>query len=251
MLDNLRVVLVRGKYPENVGSAARAMANMGCRDLVLVAPQLYDAAKAAPLATVHAKHILDGARMHDTLAAAVAECHLVLGTTARTGGWRKGILTPDKAGAEVAAALAQGRRVGLVFGPEDKGLENHETSLCTRLVTIPTAPELTSLNLSQAVVILLYECFRAARVAPFIPAGPPDERFITHAEQQTLLDAMQRTLIAVDYLRPDNPDYWMLPLKRFLARFSLKRNEFNLLMGICRQISRLAAGRDAKASHDN
>lgn len=241
ILSRLSVVLVRSKFPENVGSAARACANFGCRSLHLVTPQSYDPAKAEPLATVHAKHLLDGAGMHPSLEAAVADAHAVYGTTARTGGWRRHVLSAPQAGAEIAAHLAGGRRVALVFGSEDKGLENAETSLCTGLVNIATAPELTSLNLAQAVLLLLYECHNHVRsvVHSGVRQGE-SERFITHAERQTLLAALQRALLAIGYLQADNPDYWMLPVKRFLDRQNLKRHEFNHLMGVCRQVEWMA-----------
>ena len=162
LLANLNLVLVRPKFPENVGSAARACANFGCQRISLVAPQHYDPDKARPLATVHAAHLLDNAALHGGMASAVADAHAVYGTTARTGGWRRQILDADAAGAEIADHLANGRRVALVFGPEDTGLENAETSLCTGLCTIATAG-LSSLNLAQAALLLLYECHRHAR----------------------------------------------------------------------------------------
>jgi tRNA/rRNA methyltransferase len=226
--------MVRPRFPENVGMLARACANMGVADLRLVAPRGYDPDKAAPLATVHARHILDAARFFDTLAEALADVHAAYGTTARTGGWRQGLLTPDKAGVEVRERLADGQSAALVLGPEDKGLTNDETRICTRLVTIPTAGELSSLNVAQAGMVLLYECFRAGLSAPAASA-PSEERFITHAEHETLLAAMQEALLAIDFLKPDNPDYWLLPMRRFLARTRLKRHEFNQLMGVCRQ----------------
>ena len=105
----------------------------------------------------------------------------------------------------------------------------------------------TSLNLSQAVLILLYECFRRSLATPFEPAGPPPERACTVGEVQTLFEAMREALLAAHFLHQDNPDYWMLPLKRFFARIRLARHEFNLLMGICRQVGWLA-GRAAAAS---
>ncbi|MGE4552119.1 MAG: RNA methyltransferase [Desulfovibrionaceae bacterium] len=240
MLERLSVVLVRTKYPENIGSAARACLNMGVSDLVLVDPQNLNLDKALPLATVHAKSILEGARLARDLDDGLAGAQLAIGTTARTGGWRKGIMSPEKAAEVVCERLAAGDRVALVFGPEDKGLTNEETGRCTSLCCIPTARAGTSLNLAQAVLLLLYECFRRSLATEFRPAGPPPERACTVAEVATLQGAMRQALLAAHFLRKDNPDYWMLPLKRFMARIRLARHEFNLLMGICRQITWLA-----------
>ncbi len=246
MLDSLRVVLVRTKFPENIGMVARACANMGCSDLVLVDPRGLDMEKALPLATVHARHILDSARVVDTLAEALADAHLAVGATARTGGWRKGVATPVAAGQAVAAELARGRRVALVFGSEDKGLENEEVMLCQQVVTIPTAGALTSLNLAQATLILLYECFRHGREAAGMPVEPT-ERPATHAEQEALMSVIKTTLADIDFLKPENQDYWLLPMRRFLAKLDLRRSEFDMLMGICRQV-RWAVGKDRKGS---
>jgi len=240
-LQELRVVLFRPKYAENVGSVARAMLNMGASRLALVDPQGYDLDRAAPLATVHARHILENASIVPTLAEALAGTSLVIGATARTGGWRKGLLTPAKAAPEVLSRLHEGGGAALVFGPEDRGLTNEETSLCDQLVMIPASPDCASLNLSQAVLILLYECYQLALTRPFEPSGPPTERDASFEERQALFSNMREALLAIDFLKDQNAEYWMLPVRRFFSRFRLRRNEFNLLMGICRQVRSVAA----------
>ncbi|MEZ7198364.1 RNA methyltransferase [Pseudodesulfovibrio karagichevae] len=236
MLDKLVVVLFRPKYPENIGSVARACLNMGVSELVVVDPYNFNMDKALPLATAHARHILESARIVDTLEQAVDGCTAVFGTTARTGGWRKGIMSPDTLAGVVDERLRTGGRVAVVFGPEDKGLTNEETSICSGLVTIPTSREGTSLNLAQAVVVVLYECFKRSLAEPFTPDGPPEERPTTVKEQEALFSNLQETLLSIDFLKDDNPDYWMLPVRRFFSKINLKRNEFNLLMGVCRQV---------------
>jgi tRNA/rRNA methyltransferase len=242
-LTSLDIVLFRPKYPENIGSVARAMLNMGASSLILVDPQGFDLEKAAPLATFHALPILEAARSVPDLRTALAGTALAIGTTARTGGWRKGLLSPAGAAAQhVLPRLAEGGRVALVFGPEDRGLTNEETSLCDHLVMIPASPECTSLNLSQAVLILLYECFQRSLEAPFEPKGPPSERDATFEERDALFANIQAALAEIGFLKDQNQDYWMLPVRRFFGRFRLRRNEFNLLMGVCRQV-RWVAGR--------
>lgn len=236
MLDNLAVILFRPKYPENIGSVARACLNMGVTNLIIVDPYNFDMEKALPLATAHAKHVLEGARIVKTLPEAVEGFTSVYGTTARTGGWRKGLMTPASMANVVDERLRSGGKVAIVFGPEDTGLTNEETSFCSGLLTIPTCHEVTSLNLSQAVVVVLYECFLRSLDTPFVPPGPPDERPATVQEQEVLFANIQESLLAIDFLKEDNPDYWMLPFRRFFTKISLKRNEFNLLMGVCRQV---------------
>lgn len=236
MLDDLAVVLFRPKFSENVGSTARACLNMGVENLILVDPYKFDMDKALPLATAHARHVLEGARIVETLAEAVEGFTAVYGTTARTGGWRKGIMTPGTMAGVVNDRLRSGGKVAIVFGPEDRGLTNEETSICSGLMTIPTSRECTSLNLSQAVVVVLYECFKKSLDKPFVPDGPPEERATTMQEQEALFSNLQESLLAIDFLKDDNPDYWMLPVRRFFTKINLRRNEFNLLMGVCRQI---------------
>jgi len=236
MLEELRVILFRPKYSENIGSVARACLNMGVSDLVVVDPYNFNMGKALPLATAHARHVLESASIVDSLAQAVEGCTAVYGTTARTGGWRKGVMNPDTLAGVVDERLRDGGKVAIVFGPEDKGLTNEETSICSGLMTIPTSREGTSLNLAQAVVVVLYECFKRSLDTPFVPDGPPEKRPATVQEQETMFLNLQKTLLAIDFLKDDNPDYWMLPVRRFFSKINLKRNEFNLLMGVCRQV---------------
>jgi len=244
MLDNLTVVLVRPKYPENIGSIARACLNFGCRDLVLVNPQNFDLEKALPLATAHASHILYEARVLPDLKKALAGHAHVYAATARTGGWRKGLLSAKQAGQEIAAHLASGSGTALVFGPENTGLTNEEIEPADRLVTIPTTPESKSLNMAHAALVLLYECFVNTLSGRFAAPGPPESPPATHEERELLIKTMQKALLTIDFLKQDNPDYWMLPFRRFLGRIGLGRNEFNLLMGVCRQILWMAGKKD-------
>lgn len=236
-LHGLAVVLVRPQIAENVGSVARACANMGCRELVLVAPEHYDAARAEALATSKGREVLAAARFENDVPAALAPYAFVMGTTARTGGWRKSLLAPEHAAARVVERLSQGARAALVFGPEDAGLANEDTRLCGALATIPTSRMATSLNLSQAALLLLYECFKASKAVPFAAKDPPHSRPTNHGEREALYAALKDMLAAVDFLKDDNVEYWMLPVRRFMERVGLKRSEFNLLMGFCRQVN--------------
>ena len=236
MLDTLSVVLFRPKFSENVGSAARACANMGISRLVVVDPHHFDMERARVLATSKGGLVLDAMRVTETLDDAVARAETVYGTTARLGGWRTGIVSPERAAPEICATLAGGGEVALVFGPEDAGLSNQETMLCSRLINIPTAEEATSLNLAQAVLVVCYEIFKASLPLKEKKATPAGARPITHAEREALFAALAETLLAIDFLKPDNPDYWMLPVRRFVERVGLKRQEGNMLMGVCRQV---------------
>ncbi len=240
LFPNLTVILCRPKLSENIGSVARVCANMGCPNLSLAAPGSYSPQAGRSLATAQGKGILEHMQIHPDVHSALAPMHRVYATTARTGGWRKRVLLPGQAADRITNELESGLRVALLFGPEDMGLANAEIEQCSELVSIPTDPGAWSLNLSHAVLILLYECLQRR------PAGlkrrlPLDrEEATTQAELRLLFDTMQDTLQSIDFLHEQNADYFMMPLRRFLGRLHLKRYEYNLLMGICRQVQWLA-----------
>jgi tRNA/rRNA methyltransferase len=148
------IVLVRPQLGENIGKAARAMLNFGLTELRLVAPRdgwpNPDAGPAAAGADV----VLEGARVYDTLAEAVADCAHVYATTVRKRGVTKPVVTPEQAAAEIHRAVG---RSAVVFGPERSGLETEEVALCRTILTVPINPEFASLNLAQAVILVAYE----------------------------------------------------------------------------------------------
>lgn len=266
LLQGLDVVLVQTRFPENIGMAARACVNMGCEHISLVEPERWLRNKASPLATPKGQALLDGITIHDSLAEAVADSALVIGTTARRGGWRQAMLSPERCAAEVAACLRQGGRVSLVFGPEDRGLDNAAITQCHRLVCIPTDPAASSLNLAQAVLIVLYACAAAMReagrseagaaaggephgprnvpqpepIAPASLAGKEDGHgpLASAADQERLMAALREMLLRIDYLHGDNPDYFLMPWRRLFGRARLRRHEYDALMGMCRQVRR-------------
>ncbi|WP_337441549.1 RNA methyltransferase [Desulfovibrio sp.] len=220
-LDLLQVVLVQTRFPENIGMAARACVNMGSHSIRLVAPERWDREKARPLATPKGQGVLDDVQVLPDVSAAVADCSLVIGTTARTGGWRRSLLSPEQAAGEVAQALERGEKVAIVFGPEDRGLDNDAIQHCQRLVTIPTNPEASSLNLAQS---------------EKAPAEGGSGRVISSADYERLLDNLKDMLLRLDCLHGDNPDYFLMPWRRLLARAQVRRHEYDALMGLCRQV---------------
>jgi len=257
MLHNLSVILVRTRFPENIGMVARAMANMGASSLILVQPERWDREKAASLATPQGIVLLDSALVEASLERALSPFTVAFGTTARTGGWRTNVLSPEKAAGELRAVAREEGRAALVFGSEDRGLSNDEVELCTRLVTIPTAMDHASLNLAQAVLVMLYECMKADMALAFDaqgtlgtiggrgwsrPARSTDSRRATLEEERLLLATLQETLTAVEHLPKDNPGWFMQPMRRFLRKSRLRRHEFDMLMGICRQVRHKLGG---------
>jgi tRNA/rRNA methyltransferase len=240
LFPNLTILLSRPKLSENIGSVARVCANLGCPNLSLAAPRAFNPDTARNLATSQGEQILNQVSIHSGLHTALAPMHRVYATTARTGGWRKRVLLPDQAAAQIVDELESGQKVALLFGPEDKGLTNAEIEQCSELVSIPTAPHAWSLNLSHAVLILLYECFKhkPAGLKRRLPKDSGD--MTTQSELRLLFETMQDALERIDFLHEQNTDYFMMPLRRFLGRLHLRRYEYKLLMGICRQVQWMA-----------
>lgn len=229
-LSNMRIVLVEPLYGGNIGAACRAMANMGFSDLALVAPRAPDMNEARMMAC-HAGHVLDARKEYDTLAGAVADCGAVMGTTARRGLYRQHARAPRE-WAERALEAADSGRVALVFGREDKGLTNEELALCTHIVQIPTAPECSSLNIAQAVLICCYEIFVA--FGTFVPQTEksPDA---PSALRERMFEIWRDSLLEIGFMRGDKADHMMMGVRRILSRGRLTVDDVNIMMGIARQ----------------
>lgn len=179
------VVLVRPQLAVNIGMCARAMANFGLSDLRLVSPRegwprSGVLRKGAHAAAAGAVHLLEAAKLYESIEAAVADLHFVWATTARERGQHKRVLLPAEAMPECARAMAAGERHGILFGPERTGLDNDEVASADAILTFPVNPAYASLNLAQAVLLTGYEYMRAATgaVAPFecAPRSPPAPR---------------------------------------------------------------------------
>src|SRR5262249_23184178 len=156
------VVLVEPQLGENIGAAARAMANFGLKRLRLVKPREKWPNPRAKAAAAGAGHVLDGARLYHPLEAATGACTFVLATTARAHDQAKPVVGPEEAAQLIAPHVSAGDNVALVFGRERNGLENDEVGLADRIVTLPVNPAFASLNLAQAVVVVAYEWFKLA-----------------------------------------------------------------------------------------
>ncbi|MDP2104981.1 MAG: RNA methyltransferase, partial [Desulfobulbaceae bacterium] len=159
LLAGVSIVLVRPKYMENIGSAARAACTMGLGKLVVVGNRPPDLEPALKTATHNAAYLVHGIIYHDTVEAAVAGFSLVVGTTARRGRQRMAMVKAAELAGFVLPALSQGP-VALVFGPEDTGLSNLELAWCGLVMTIPTSSRFSSINLAQSVMIACYELYQ-------------------------------------------------------------------------------------------
>lgn len=241
MFNLLNIVLVETRFPENIGAVARASANFGSAKISLVKPEMWEIEKAKPLATKQGSILLENIKVYENLHEAISESTLCIGTSARLGGIRREVLNPKECAKEVINYLAKGEKVSLIFGPEDRGLENHHLELCQKLVTIPTDPNCSSLNLAQAVLLILYEIFNLAPQKQKTRKKDKGaiSRRITNEERNLLHEKIKKILIDIDVIQKDNPDYFFLPMARFLDKKEIRRHEMDMLLGICRQIERL------------
>ena len=231
ILHNFRVVLVGTLYSGNIGSTCRAMANMGLRDLALVAPHICDDGSDAERLAVHATDILQNKRVFDTLEDAVADCSCVVGTTARMGLYRAHVQEPKVIMPELLKLAANGK-VALVFGREDKGLSNDEILQCNRLIRIPVHPDYKSINLSQAVLICCYELYCATG-----SYEPPVEKSLpaTAEKKHRMMQIWREMLLRVGFMKEDKADHMMQGIQRIFSRGVQSDDDVAILMGVARQ----------------
>ena len=239
------VVLVEPQLGENIGAAARAMANFGLSRLRLVAPrQAWPNTKARMMAA-GADRILDGAELYDSLEAAIADCTFVIAATARAHDQAKPVVGAAEAAALLAPRVAAGELAALVFGRERNGLENEEVALADRILTLPVNPAFASLNLAQAVAIVAYEWFKLQSGAK-LPFAMPEKS--APAPKQQLLAffaSLERELEKVEFFRPpDKRETMQINLRNIFTRMRPTRQDIQTLHGV---IMAIAEGRKGPA----
>ncbi|MDT8409510.1 MAG: RNA methyltransferase [Wenzhouxiangellaceae bacterium] len=239
-LSNIRIVLDHTSHPGNIGAAARAMKVMGLEQLHLVNPSRFPHAQATALAS-SADSVLDAAQVHATLDEALAGCTLVLGTSARKRSVSQELLEPREAAARL---MAQERPVAVLFGRERSGLENDALDRCHHLVCIPTGDQYMSLNLAQAVQVLTYEMFLAARAGqPQAPGHEP--RPLARAERmQVFFERLERTVRAIRFSTPGQTETLHRRLRHLFMRAAPDDDELNMLNGILSKTLKIAQQHD-------
>ncbi|HEY1474254.1 MAG TPA: TrmJ/YjtD family RNA methyltransferase [Pseudolabrys sp.] len=238
------VVLVEPQMGENIGAAARAMANFGLSRLRLVMPVQGWPNEKARVMAAGADRVLDGAAIYGNLQDAIGDCTFALAATARNHDQAKPVVGAAEAAAEMAPRVAAGENVAIVFGRERNGLENHEVARADRILTLPVNPAFASLNLAQAVVIVGYEWFK--RQSGDLPFAMPS-RSPPAAKQQ--LDAffadLERELDKVEFFRPAEKRGTMgVNLRNIFQRMAPSQQDVRTLHGV---ITAIAQGRKGPA----
>lgn len=230
-MEQVRIVLVDPLYSGNVGAICRCMANCGVHDLVIAEGSrdmdTVDCRKRA----MHAETIMQNRRECSTLAEAVEDCIAVIGTTARKGLYRAHSKTMREWAPDLVQLAAAGR-VALVFGTEDKGLSNDHLLLCTHLVQIPSHPDYSSLNLSHAVMICLYEMYVASgHFEPSEEISPP----APSGQRERLLMVWREMLQDIGFMNEEKSDHMMQGVRRIFTRDNLTLSDVKIMMGVARQ----------------
>jgi tRNA/rRNA methyltransferase len=239
------IVLVEPQLGENIGAAARAMANFGLSRLRLVRPRQAWPNDKARMMAAGADRILDGATFYDTLEAAIADCTFVLATTARAHDQAKPVVSAVEAAALMAPRVAADETVAILFGRERNGLENDEVALADRIVTLPVNPAFASLNLAQAIVIVAYEWFKLAS-GETLPFAMPQKSAPAPKEQLLAFFAsLERELEKVEFFRPpDKRETMQINLRNIFSRMAPTRQDIQTLHGV---IMSIAEGRKGPA----
>jgi tRNA/rRNA methyltransferase len=228
------IVLVEPQLGENIGAAARVMANFALSRLRLVAPRDGWPNIHARRSASGADRILDGVALYDSLGAAIADCTLVLATTARAHDQAKPVIGSEEAAALLVPRVSAGENVAVVFGRERYGLQNEEVALADRIVTFPVNPAFASLNLAQAV---------SKGALPF--AMPQRSEPAGKEQIQAFFDTLERELDAIEYFRPLHKRATMLVnLRNIFARMQPTRQDIQTLHGI---VTALTQGRKGPA----
>ena len=230
LLNSVKVVLVGTTHPGNIGATARAIKNMGILDLALVEPKEFPS-DVATFRSKAAKDILEKASVHRSLEEAISECELVVGTSARgrTVPWP--VLNPREAAEEMHKSSLNGK-VAIVFGREDRGLTNEELGLCNFHVHIPSDPEYSSLNLSQAVQILAYEIRLSYLQDRHVNKEYWDVELANNEQTERLINHMDELMQEVDFYDVENPRKLLVRVRRFFKRSKIDVMEANIFRGL-------------------
>ncbi|EGS64609.1 tRNA (cytosine(32)/uridine(32)-2'-O)-methyltransferase TrmJ [Vibrio cholerae] len=237
MLERVKVVLVGTTHSGNIGSAARAMKVMGLSQMVLVDPQCQVDAQAIALAA-GASEIALNAQIYPTLEAAVADCGLVVGTSARSRTLEWPMLEPRECGEKLISEANQ-HSVAMVFGRERTGLTNDELQLCHYHVCVPANPEYSSLNLAMAVQLLSYEV-RMAYLAlqQSSQNSTLQEEYPRHQELERFYAHLEQVIMQTEFISAQQPGQVMNKLRRMFTRARPEAQEINILRGILTSVQK-------------
>jgi TrmH family RNA methyltransferase len=228
--ENIAIILAGTKHPGNIGSAARAMFNMGLDRLILASPQCGINDESYRLAK-GGKGVLDSARVYKNLKSAMRGIRLLVGTTGKSGGYRTPAFSLRSLVPRILDQAAQ-QKIGILFGPEDTGLVDDDLQFCQLLIRIPTKHKANSINMAQAVMIVCYELLVGSLGRD--PARIP--KLASLEQIEAMYSQLETALLDVGFLQPQNARHMMLRIRQMLGRAGLEAPDVGILRGIARQI---------------
>lgn len=227
------VILVEPQLGENIGAAARVMANFGLSRLRLVKPRQDWPNPKARMMAAGADRVLDAAELFDSLPAAIADCSFVAATTARAHDQAKPVVAPEACAKLLKPRVAAAETVAIIFGRERNGLENDEVGLADCIVTFPVNPAFASLNLAQAVALVCYEWFKleSAGALPF--TRPEKSRTAPKEQLLAFFASLERELERVEFFRPaEKRETMQINLRNIFTRMQPTQQDIQTLHGI-------------------
>jgi TrmH family RNA methyltransferase len=233
-LSHISIVLVQTAYPENIGSVARVMKNMGLQELVLIKPAPYKIAEAYALAH-KSKDILDNALVYNDLEEALSPFTLIVGTTQRVRGAHYPLYAPREIADEIKA-IGNKKKIALVFGRESRGLTNEELRKCHIISTVSTAVDQPSINLAQAVMVFCYEIYQQT-----LDGGnsePFEWDLAENREIQFMYQHLEKCLEAIKFYPRGDIENFIDRFRRVLGRVKLEKRDLKLFHKLYAEVER-------------
>ncbi len=233
------VILVEPQLSENIGTAARAMANFGLSHLRLVNPREGWPSDKARSASASADHVIDGTQVFATLEEAIADLNFVYATTARSREIVKPVVGPRAAAEASRARIAAGGAVGILYGRERSGLTNEHVSLADEILTLPVNPAFSSLNIAQAVLIFAYEWLLSDAAGAALPFGEEPRALASRDQLVGMFEHLEAALDDAGFFRPSQKRHHItLVIRNFLQRAQLSEQEVRTMRGMIAALER-------------
>lgn len=229
--QDITFILVKPRYGGNIGSTCRVLKNMGFLRLHLVRPSVLPTHPESLRLAVGAADIAKKAKVFDTLDQAAKGLRFLIGTSRRTGKYRRDFVSLQ----DIRTKLPLGQKVGILFGAEERGLTNEELGHCNLVVQIPSNPDFPSLNLAQSVAVTAYQL----RLLQDLDGSDDSLKKFPLASVQNvegMFQHLEKTLTAIGFLHDKNAFHMMRTLRQLFGRTQLNSREVNILRGVCRQV---------------
>ena len=244
-MEEIVIILVKPQLGENIGMAARAMLNFGTRSLRLVNPRTWPDATAISSAT-HAEKVVKQAKVFNSIQEATADLKFLYGTTARTRDLNKSVISSVDLKKDLQKIKLQASKIGIVFGPENSGLDNETISLLNKIISIPVGSEFTSVNLAVSVGIICYELSKIKKLQTKL--STKNKELASQKDITILLEQLEKMLDEINFYQTSQKKKRMQQNMNCLFKRidSLTKRETNTLMGMLRGLFRYNTNKGVK-----